>query len=65
MGNQLILSNLDKRIAELVAERREITATIRLAQAELSKLNDRLGDVVADKAEVERDIWLAENVKSA
>ena len=62
------LGILDKEVRVILAERREVTATISLAQAELSKINDRLGDAVADKAEVERDIWLLENdnnIKSA
>ena len=62
------LGILDKEVRVVLAERREVTATISLAQTELSKINDRLGDAVADKAEVERDIWLLENdnnIKSA
>ena len=62
------LGILDKEVRVILAERREVTATISLAQTELSKINDRLGDAVAGKAEVERDIWLLENdnnIKSA
>jgi hypothetical protein len=62
------LGILDKEVRVILAERREVTATISLAQAALSKINDRLGDAVANKAEVERDIWLLENdnnIKSA